>query len=126
MQEARRRVTWLVVAAAGVALLVGCQGGLGGDARELRPLVDAEGEPRSLAFASAQQRRAVAEADLPPGEPWYAGRADVRASVEAGVQAFTFERAATVTVDRQRSFRGRVFNSYNQTTYRERVTETWR
>ncbi|MEX0746152.1 MAG: hypothetical protein WD118_11170 [Phycisphaeraceae bacterium] len=125
-----RRVTmcggWWAAAVVAAAGLTGCQSGGVADARELRPWVDAEGHSRSVAFASPAHREAAAAADLPPGLPWFADRNDVQPSVTSGVQPVTLERSLTYTVDRQRSFRGRVFDSHSETTYRQEVTETWR
>ncbi|MEX0745109.1 MAG: hypothetical protein WD118_05865 [Phycisphaeraceae bacterium] len=126
MGNAILRAMLLLLLGGMVVWLGGCQSGPVVDARELAPMVDADGRPRSLAFASPQQREVVAEANLPPGLPWFAERNDQYPSVEAGFQTEIVERSATVTVDRQRVIRGRVYDDYRETTYRQRVRESWR
>ncbi|MFA9477977.1 hypothetical protein ACERK3_06655 [Phycisphaerales bacterium AB-hyl4] len=116
----------LSLLALALTLLSGCHTGPHVDARNLQPLVDTEGHPRSLAFASPQQRQALADANFAPGEPWFATRNDHYPSVDAGYHDTTYERSYTRTVDRQRVIRGRVFDAYRETTHRERVRESWR
>lgn len=59
-------------------------------------------------------------------EPWYLGRNDAVDSVYYGERYPVFEVTATHTRDQQSISGGRVYDRFNQTTYRRRVYRTRR
>ncbi|MEX0885597.1 MAG: hypothetical protein WD009_04075 [Phycisphaeraceae bacterium] len=98
------------------ALLAGCQSATTSTGRGVAT------PGRSIVFNAPAQRGADAvrpEAAL----PWYIARRDARFAVSLGVEPAVYERSVTVTRDRQRTFRGRVYDSYSQTTYRTQVRD---
>lgn len=83
-----------------------------------------EGQARSLAFTSQ-----IVQSNqlLPPSyQAWYTGRNDVGPSVAAGARTTSYQRSVTYTRDQQSIFNGRVYDNYQQTTYRRTVTESER
>lgn len=106
-----------------LAITVGCSHPLVSE-RDVQPLPYMEGGARSLALTS---QFVQSNQLLPPGYgAWYAGRNDVGPSVTAGTQSLRHESSVTYTRDRQHSFNGRVFDAYQETTYRRTTTESTR
>ncbi len=113
---------------ASALLLAGCSNRTAMEPRDPQlayaPLAQPIGPPRSLVFKQPAHR--VAEAtlpDVPPGyQPYYQTRNDRRPSVAYGYRIPVVESAYTRTIDRQRSFRGRIYNSTRETTYTQQQT----
>lgn len=107
----------LAVALAGSAMTGCTANGAGIDAG---PLLNARGQPRSLALDSSRQRR-LSRRD-PAGPAWYEDRNDALPAVYTGIQRLTIEQSVTRTIDRQHHHRGRVFDHFSSTSYRDRVS----
>ena len=98
-------------------LLIGCQSRSGYTPHDALPLYDHTGQARSLALSTPAVRSSASSHSRP--EPWYIGRRDLRPFVTAGSVSRRHEHSVTVTRDRQFVFNGRVYDRYNQTTYRK-------
>lgn len=72
----------------------------------------------SVVFPSKRFRALDQAAVAELGDPWYRSRNDQQPTVISGYRGPTIERTHTRTFDRQRSFGGRVFDSYQGGTYR--------
>ena len=84
------------------------------------------GQPRSLVMDSVAQQAAAGAADPATFDPWYVGRNDVMPGVVYGERVLISETSYSFTRDQQFSGRGRVVDRYQQSTLRERITETRR
>ncbi len=115
---------YLVASVLSLLALAGCQGRAELDRADYGPLFSASGQARSLVLP-ADGARSVA-AGRPLVQPWYVGRNDSGPSVSAGYRSTTFERSVTYTRDRQSISNGRVFDRYDQTTYRRSVRDAAR
>ena len=110
--------------ALGVLLLGGCHSRPDMNARDYGPLTGPFGEGRSLALPGDGIRSASA---APLGyEPWYVGRNDRVPSVVVGYESARFEQSTTYTRDQQVIINGRVFDRYDETTYRRSFSESLR
>lgn len=78
--------------------------------------------PGSLVLAG----RAPVATTAQTAVPWYAWRNDVGPTVSVGYDSARYERSVTYTRDRQTIIGGRVFDRYDQTTYRRTVRESVR
>ena len=94
--------------------------------RDLDPLLDINGQARSLTMDSPQHHSLAASATNVDPQPWYVSRNDLFPSVAYGVSYQVYEQSVTYQRDRQRTSNGRVHDHFNQTTYRRRVIETQR
>lgn len=118
------RVAWCAALAAGLA---GCQTPRDLFADPQADIPHATDAARSSRVFDAPRLAQLAEHAAPaPALPWYVDRQDRPPSVAAGVQSATFERSVVRRVDRQRSFRGRVFDHFHETTRQWHVTEALR
>ena len=109
-----------------VFVLGGCHARHGSHTRDFGPLQDHYGQARSLALPTQMNRSASASAQAMAYEPWYVGRNDIVPSVSVGYDSTRFERSVTYTRDQQLIVNGRVYDRYNQTTYRRTVSESTR
>ena len=115
----------LLAAVAVLVLLGGCHSHPSAfSERDDWPLYDIRGNARSLSLTSTPVRNAQL---LPPlYEPWYASRNDVGPSVVAGYDAPSYSSSVTYTRDRQSVRNGRVYDDYDETTYRRTFRESFR
>ncbi|MGB0768924.1 MAG: hypothetical protein ACPGYV_14585 [Phycisphaeraceae bacterium] len=120
----RTRIVHLAAACLGVAILAGCQTRPGYAPRDLEAMYDRDGQARSLAL-SAPPVRALAMTQ-PDADRWYDGRNDVGPFVTAGTRSVIREQSVTFTRDRQFIVNGRVFDRYDQTTFRRSISESER
>ena len=96
-------------------LLVGCQTRPGYTQRDVAPLHDDFGHARSLAITQP----VIRTAQQPQHDaPWYYGRRDIGPFVTAGSVSPRYEESVTYTRDSQYIYGGRVYDRYNETTYR--------
>ena len=102
-------------------LLAGCSTRPGYALRDVQPMYDEFGHARSLALTAPVVRTAMPVRR--PYEPWYAGRRDVGPFVTAGSVSTRHESSVTYTRDSQHIFNGRVYDRYNETTYRRTYSE---
>jgi hypothetical protein len=109
-------------------LVVGCHHHGGSHASYTRhdamPLHDQSGHARSLVLTTPAVRT-LAESNRRP-DPWYFARRDVGPFVAAGTISLRHESSYTVTRDSQHIINGRVFDDYDQTTYRRTYRESTR
>jgi predicted small secreted protein len=96
-------------------LLVGCQTRPGYTQRDVSPLYDDFGHARSLTLTTPVVRTAQ-RPDI--YEPWYNGRRDISPFVTAGSISQQYEESVTTTRDSQHIYGDRVYDRYNETTYR--------
>lgn len=96
-------------------LLVGCQTQPSYTQREVVPYYDDYGQARSLTLTTPAVRTAQ-QPDV--YEPWYTGRRDISPFVTAGSISLRHEQSVTYTRDSQHIYGGRVYDRYNETTYR--------
>lgn len=125
---ANGRAQLVAFALLGVLLLGGCHArpGMHGYAHAPLPRDD-YGQARSLVMPSrVVQAYQILSGQAPPIEPWYDGRNDWVPSVTAGYQSIVYERSVTYTRDHQSISNGRVYDRYNESTYRRTVRESVR
>lgn len=89
-------------------------------------LHDDYGHARSLSLSSPVVRLSNGSTGYVAEDQWYAGRNDVGPSVIAGYESARYETSVTYTRDRQSITNGRVYDRYDQTTYRRTVRESTR
>lgn len=93
----------------------------------LGPLVDAEGNHRSLAVDSqAMQELQHFQPWLTAGPAWYDSRLDRGPSVAAGTRRVSISVSETITRDRFSSSNGRVQDNYSQNVIREKFIQVVR
>lgn len=93
----------------------------------LGPIVDEQGEARSLTFDSPQmQQLQHMQPWLTAENAWYTGRLDSRSSVIAGSRSRIFEVTEVRSRDRITSSDGDVKDNYSQSTSRYRYFESVR
>lgn len=93
----------------------------------LGPLVDAEGNHRSLAIDSrTMQELQHFQPWLTSGPSWYDSRLDRGPSVAAGTRRVSVSISETITRDRFSSSNGRVQDNYSQNVIREKFIEVVR
>lgn len=105
-------------------LLAGCQTRQGYSQRDVMPLYDEFGHARSLALSTPVVR--TSEGREYGIEPWYVGRRDYGPFVTAGTISLRHEQSVTYTTDRQYIRNGRVYDRYNETTYRRTYRDSAR
>jgi len=105
-------------------MLVGCHGAPKWTTKDVQSLYDEAGYARSLALSTPPIRElAMSE---PGYEPWYAGRRDIGPSVIVGYESSRREQVFTYTRDRQYHSHGRVYDRFDETTYRRSYSESSR
>ncbi len=116
----------LFILTLGLLLLVlaGCSTRPGYSLRDVQPLYDEFGHARSLVLTTPVVRTATPSQRA--YEPWYAGRRDVGPFVMSGSIPSRHERSVTTTRDSQHIYNGRVYDRYNETTYRRTYSESTR
>lgn len=119
-----RRIQFAACLAA-LLLLGACQGTYEPlSSRDRGLLIDREGQSRSLALTTQTVQSAQL---LPPGfDTWYASRNDRVPYVISGYESSIIQSSVTYTRDSQNTVNGRVFDNYNQTTYRRSYQESIR
>lgn len=122
---AKGRLPLIALALLTVLVLGGCHSRPSQHAFSYAPHRDDQGRAGSLVMPSDTLRRVTG--DAPPAYlAWYAGRNDIVPSVTAGYASTRYEQSVTYTRDRQTISGGRVYDHYNQTTYRRTFSESAR
>ncbi|MBB6431676.1 hypothetical protein [Algisphaera agarilytica] len=94
---------------------------------ELGPLVDAEGNRRSLALDSPEMNELQSfQPWLDDRTAWYHDRLDRKPGVNAGTRRTIISISETNVRDRFSSSNGRVQDNYNQSTSRDKIIEITR
>ena len=105
-------------------LFVGCQTRPGYTQRDIAPMFDEFEHARSLTLTSPVVQTSRLTSDN--REHWYTGRRDVGPYVSSGYVTIRYEQSMTYTRDSQRIYGDRVYDRYDQTTYRRTYRESAR
>lgn len=90
------------------------------------PLLDVEGQTRSVALDTPLQHFLQTQQADAGHLPWYADRNDHSPAANAGYARPTVQSSVTITRDRQYSSNGRVHDHFYSTTYRREYRATVR
>jgi len=111
----RGHLPLIAVLSLSALLSVGCQTRPIYSHRDASPLRDDFGHARSLTLTTPVIRTSRQHERY---EPWYAGRRDIGPFVTAGTISLRHEQSVTTTRDSQYIYGDRVYDRYQETTYR--------
>ena len=120
----RPRAIQLAMCCLSLVLLSGCQTRPGYTYRDVQPLYNQDGQARSLTLSTLPVH--AIKVSSRNQDRWYEGRRDLGPFVTSGYNSVHHEQTVTYTRDHQHIRNGRVYDYYNQTTYRRTTSEAAR